>query len=90
MQFTAVEKRICGEDLMETRVLMPEEFSLVVCPRPLPPLDRLLPQEDRIKVCATKPLSPNAKYLPFSGTVRADNLPPLPFLQPLDVSFTRS
>ncbi|XP_047736245.1 zinc finger protein 629 [Hyalella azteca] len=71
--------------LMDTRVLMPAEFSLVVSPRPLPPLDRLLPLEDSIKVCATRTLSPNTRYLPFSGTVRADNLPLLPYLQPLDI-----
>lgn len=72
--------------LMDTRVLMPAEFSLVVSPRPLPPLDRLVPLEDSIKVCATRTLPPNTRYLPFSGTVRADNLPLLPYLQPLDVS----
>lgn len=71
---------------METRVLMPAEFSLVVTARPLPPLDRLVPAEDCIKVCATRPLPVQTRYLPFSGTVRADNLPLLPYLPPMDVS----
>ncbi|XP_076054309.1 uncharacterized protein LOC143032999 [Oratosquilla oratoria] len=73
------------EPKMETRVLMPAEFSLVVTPRPLPPLDRLVPAEDSIKVCATRRLPQQARYLPFSGTVRADNLPLLPYLPPMDV-----
>lgn len=71
---------------METRVLMPSEFSLVVTARPLPPLDRLVPAEDCIKVCATRRLPAQTRYLPFSGTVRADNLPLLPYLPPMDVS----
>ncbi|XP_047474958.1 zinc finger protein 135-like [Penaeus chinensis] len=70
---------------METRVLMPSEFSLVVTARPLPPLDRLVPAEDCIKVCATRRLPAQTRYLPFSGTVRADNLPLLPYLPPMDV-----
>lgn len=71
---------------MDTRVLMPAEFSLVVTARPLPPLDRLVPAEDCIKVCATRRLPAQTRYLPFSGTVRADNLPLLPYLPPMDVS----
>lgn len=67
---------------------MPAEFSLVVTARPLPPLDRLVPAEDCIKVCATRPLPVQTRYLPFSGTVRADNLPLLPYLPPMDVSTT--
>lgn len=87
LQLTSMKSCTSSEaKLMDTRVLMPEEFSLVVSPRPLPPLDRLLPLEDSIKVCATKTLPSNTRYLPFSGTVRADNLPLLPYLQPLDVS----
>ncbi|XP_064102602.1 zinc finger protein 629-like [Macrobrachium nipponense] len=70
---------------METRVLMPAEFSLVVTARPLPPLDRLVPAEDCIKVCATRRLQVQTRYLPFSGTVRADNLPLLPYLPAMDV-----
>ncbi|ROT85456.1 hypothetical protein C7M84_013879 [Penaeus vannamei] len=70
---------------MDTRVLMPAEFSLVVTARPLPPLDRLVPAEDCIKVCATRRLPAQTRYLPFSGTVRADNLPLLPYLPPMDV-----
>ena len=71
---------------MDARVLMPPEFSLVVSPRPLPPLDRLLPLEDSIKVCARRALAPHSRYLPFSGAVRAHSLPLLPFLQLTDVS----
>ncbi|CAL4121666.1 unnamed protein product [Meganyctiphanes norvegica] len=71
--------------LVETRVLLPAELSLVRAPRPLPPLDRLVPLEDSIKVCATKTLLPGQRYLPFSGTVRSDDLPQLPYLKPLDV-----
>ncbi|XP_076054702.1 uncharacterized protein LOC143033308 [Oratosquilla oratoria] len=74
-----------GAPLVETCVLLPAEFSLVVTPRPLPPLDRLVPAEDSIKVCATRRLPQQARYLPFSGTVRADNLPLLPYLPPMDL-----
>ena len=74
------------EPKVETRVLMPSEFSLVVTPRPLPPLDRLLPLEDCIKVCATRKLELHEKFLPLSGTVRADRLPLLPYLPANDVS----
>ena len=71
---------------MDARVLMPPEFSLVVSPRPLPPLDRLLPLEDSIKVCARRALAPHSRYLPFSGAVRAHSLPLLPRLHDTDVS----
>merc|ERR1719376_1798564 len=70
---------------MDARVLMPPEFSLVVSPRPLPPLDRMLPLEDSIKVCARCALAPHSRYLPFSGAVRAHSLPLLPFLHLSDM-----
>ncbi|CAL4116657.1 unnamed protein product [Meganyctiphanes norvegica] len=69
---------------VETRVLLPAELTLVRAPRPLPPLDRLVPIEDSIKICAIKTLLPGQRYLPFTGTVRTDILPRLPPLQPLD------
>ena len=52
------------------------------------PLNRLTvpPSEDCIQVCATRHLPPHTRYLPFSGTVRTDNLPLVPCLAPMDVS----
>ena len=52
------------------------------------PLNRLTipPAEDCIQVCATRHLPPHTRYLPFSGTVRTDNLPLVPSLPPMDVS----
>lgn len=44
------------------------------------------PAEDTIQVCATRRLPAQTRYLPFSGTVRADKLPLLPCLPPMDVS----
>lgn len=44
------------------------------------------PAEDAIQVVATRRLPPQTRYLPFSGTVRADKLPLLPCLPPMDVS----
>lgn len=44
------------------------------------------PAEDTIQVCATRRLPAQTRYLPFSGTVRADKLPLLPCLAPMDVS----
>ncbi|XP_045132630.1 zinc finger protein 358-like [Portunus trituberculatus] len=50
------------------------------------PLNRLTapPAEDCIQVCATRHLPPHTRYLPFSGTVRTDNLPLVPCLAPMD------
>ena len=100
--------------LVETCVLLPEEFSLKVerssdgthqlgnLFRQLVPsllrhplsgsmgnMGALTPPmgDHRIKVCSTRTLAPQARYLPFSGTVRADKLPLLPYLPALDVSF---
>ncbi|XP_047474699.1 zinc finger protein 628-like [Penaeus chinensis] len=42
------------------------------------------PAEDTIHVCATRRLPAQTRYLPFSGTVRADKLPLLPCLAPMD------
>nr|XP_053635443.1 mucin-6-like [Cherax quadricarinatus] len=51
-----------------------------------PPLGRppLPPAEDCIQVCATRRLPAHTRYLPFSGTVRTDNLPLVPCLPPMD------
>ena len=81
-----MKSTLSDDPKMDTRVLMPGELSLVVTARPLTPLDRLVPAEDCIKVCAVRRLAPQTRYLPYSGTVRADNLPLLPYLQPMDVS----
>ncbi|XP_068214489.1 uncharacterized protein [Palaemon carinicauda] len=119
--------------LVETCVLLPEEFALKVetstsrVPTPLlnllphlasstpghsnlPPhlLERLAPSlgplpsplsplsplgmplggpthgDDCVKVCATRRLPAYTRYLPFSGTVRADKLPLMPCLPPMD------
>ncbi|XP_071550531.1 uncharacterized protein [Panulirus ornatus] len=50
------------------------------------PLGRLsVPSaEECIQVCATRRLPAQTRYLPFSGTVRTDNLPLLPCLPPMD------
>lgn len=56
------------------------------------PLNRLTmpPTDDCIQVCATRLLPPHTRYLPFSGTVRTDNLPLVPCLPPMDVSTSYS
>ncbi|XP_069944371.1 uncharacterized protein [Cherax quadricarinatus] len=76
-----------GTPLVETCVLLPAEFALKVeTPQQAPPLGRppLPPAEDCIQVCATRRLPAHTRYLPFSGTVRTDNLPLVPCLPPMD------
>lgn len=69
--------------------LAPPLGSLAPALNPLgPPLNRLMipTPDDCIQVCATRIIPPQTRYLPFSGTVRTDNLPLVPGLPPLDVS----
>ncbi|KAB7499259.1 Zinc finger protein [Armadillidium nasatum] len=65
---------------------MPFELSLVVTKRPLPPLDRLVPLEECIKVCSNvKEISTNTKYQPHCGTLKMDKLPSIPYLPAYDL-----
>ncbi|XP_064102601.1 zinc finger protein 629-like [Macrobrachium nipponense] len=69
--------------------------SLGHLPSPLSPLSPALSPlgmslggtphaDDCVKVCATRRLPAHTRYLPFSGTVRADKLPLTPCLPPMD------
>ncbi|CAL4164095.1 unnamed protein product [Meganyctiphanes norvegica] len=75
-----------GVEAMKCGVLVVGELSVVVGPRPLPPLDRLVPVEDSIKLCATRQLAPGHILLPTAGDITNQTLPAeLPFLSQNDV-----
>ena len=78
---------------METCVLIPEDFTLKIDQSPrnllsIPFLATLVAENSQkiVKLCSTKDIPAQTKYLPFSGTVRTDELPILPYLPSYDVS----
>lgn len=115
------DKNLLETPIMETCVLIPEDFSLKIDPSPplggiLSPYSfwgNLIPSiinnspfgpdhengrrgppipllETRVRVCSSKKLLPQTRYLPFSGTVRTDKLPLMPYLPTFDVSIATS
>ena len=74
------------ETKIEATVLIPSEFVLSVLPKPLPPLDRIIPSEDLIEVCSTRKIKTNEIFFPMKGNLRIVKLPQIPILSTHDVS----
>ena len=74
------------ESKIETSVIIPPEFSLSVLPKPLPPLDSIIPNEDLVEVCAARKIKPNERFFSMSRNMKIYKLPKIPILKIDDVS----
>ena len=72
---------------METCVLLPQEFSLVMGSPPVG--DAKPPHEADVQVWSNARIPQGVRVYPFQGTVRLDKLDVLGYLSPTDVSTDR-